>query len=394
MFSIYKRKFINSKIFNLRAFISLSVFLSFAILLITSLLMFTRQHTVPIAMLHTLVGFALTLLLLWHIKNNIHALGHYLTWRRGGAQARVNIALLAALLLVFALASLTLAQFSPMQSFYQWGATLRSGDKAEQSLQFSYVRIDKTQADALGNKLSIDLRKGSYFMFPQYAIWLETLDGSFIQPLYITQKLAQNNFSNKVTKLNSQQVFTSNPLTSGQNSAEIFQFEADPASAAQRFRPEALPVFLHKLSSRAAEQVFAAADSTPTTPGENSLAAVDAYSGATLLDNFLLSSRSAKPLPKNYRVRLEINQSFDFNDFYSSDRFPDDPVYSGNGYSAQPSVIYEAIIDSDSPQGFYPMQLIGHGHHSGMDGSIYQDMENLTTATGLIDRVIVELDNH
>ena len=90
-------------------------------------------------------------------------------------------------------------------------------------------------------------------------------------------------------------------------------------------------------------------------------------------------------------MRIVIILSFDFNEYYSSNRYPDDPIYSGDGYSAQPSVVYEAVIDPTSQQKYYPMTLIGRGHHSGRDGVLYRDLQNLTTALELVDRIIVEV---
>lgn len=373
------------KSFKTRAFISLSVFLSFIVMLITSILMFVNQHTSLVAMLHTIIGFTLILLALWHLKNNFSAIKQYLKLRLKGATSKLNTAMPLAFLLSFILISLSLMQFRPFLSFFEWGSILRAGDMANESIEFSYIQTDNTPDDAFGTKLKIDLRKGPYFMWPQYAIWLETLDGEFIQPLYVTKKLANNNFSNKVTKINDSQIFTSNPYTSGRDKNEIFQVEKNPESAHQRMRPESLPVFLHKLAIQTEEGIF-----VPTGKDTE----IDGYSGATMLNNFLLSSRSKKPLPEHFKIRLEINQSFDFNEYYSSDRFPNDPVYSGNGYSAQPSVIYEAIIDNNSSQIYYPMVLIGHGHHSGQDGQLYKNIENLTTATKLVDRIIVEFSHH
>ena len=241
-----------------------------------------------------------------------------------------------------------------------------------------------TPTGATGNKLTIDLRKGAYFQWPQYAIWLETLDGEFIQPLYVTEKLANNQFTTKVTRLNPEQVFTSNPQMAEEQGQVIFAYTSEPETANQRMRPESLPVFLHKLAIQTTTGVY-----VPT--GNNSV--IDGYTGATLLDHFLLSSRTVKPLPKRYKVRLEINQSFDFNEYYSSNRYPDDLVYSGDGYTAQPSVVYETIIDTTLPQHYFPMTIVGRGHHSGADGELHLDLENLTTALQLIDRVIVETTN-
>ncbi|MBK8187390.1 MAG: hypothetical protein IPK77_09240 [Cellvibrio sp.] len=147
-------------------------------------------------------------------------------------------------------------------------------------------------------------------------------------------------------------------------------------------RPESLPVFLHALGIQSKSGYFF----PEAIPKE-----MDGYAGATFMDNFVLASKAMSDLPKQFKLRFEINQSFDFNDYYSSDRFPDDAIYSGDGYSAQPSVIYEVTIDMDNPQPIYAMQLIGHGHHSGKDGSIYPDIGQLTTATHIVDRILVEV---
>lgn len=376
-----------SRVFSGRAFISLSVFLSFLVLAITSVLMFVNQHTSMVALLHTIIGFTLILVALWHLKNNLKPLTQYVQWRsrvRDG-KTTLSLALPAALLLGVGVVGLSLVKFSPFLAFYEWGNTLRANTKAAETIQFTYRRTDMTPADAAGNRLTIDLRKGPYFQWPQYAIWLETLDGEFIQPLYITEKLAQNKFAIKVTRRNPDQVFTSNPLLAEHEGHEIFEYVSEPETNEQRMRPESLPVFLHKLAIETADGVF-----VPT--GNDST--IDAYSGATLLDHFLLSSRAAKPLPDIYKVRLEINQSFDFNEYYSSNRYPDDPIYSGDGYTAQPSVVYEAIIDTKLPQRYFPMTLAGRGHHSGANGELHPDLENLTTALELVDRVIVEIHSN
>ena len=73
------------------------------------------------------------------------------------------------------------------------------------------------------------------------------------------------------------------------------------------------------------------------------------------------------------------------------DSFPDDAVYSGNGFSAQPSVIYSAQIDFSSSTKIIPMALVGHGHHSGKNGAIATDVSNLTTALNIVDRIIIDI---
>jgi hypothetical protein len=221
------------------------------------------------------------------------------------SRAGPNLAMPVALTFGFGLLVLSLFEFRPFLAFYEWGNQLRAGDTSTQLGQFTYVRVNHAPANASGLALSVDVRTGPSFAWPQYAIWVETMEGEFIQVLYVTHKLAENNFSTKSVKKDSNLVFTSNLATSGElDSEQLFNFK---------------------------------------------------------------------------------------NEYYSSNRFPDDPIYSGDGYSAQPSVVYETVIDPASLQTYYPMTLVGHGHHSGKDGLLYKDLKNLTTALQILDRIIVEV---
>ena len=376
---------------NRRAVVSLAVFLFSSVIFITSLLMFINPHTPLVASVHTGVGFILLGVVGWHIKNNVASLKTYFHWSGPKAGRGINLALPLVIFMGVSVLGLALTQSWPFRNLYEWGNTLRAGEKSTEEMRFSYLRVDKTRANAVGDKLVIDVRKGPYFRWPQYAIWLETMEGEFIQPLFVTQKLAQTGFINKVSLRDKKQIFNKDISDyDDQTWDKTFSMEASPETAQQRTRPESLPVFLHQLVSKNKQEFFSPTDRSGHESSSASQS-IDSFAGATLLDNFLLSSRTTKSMPEKYRVRLEINQSFDFNIFYSSDRFPDDPVYSGDGYNGQPSVIYEAIVDTKSLQHFYPMTLIGHGHHSGQNGVIDTNMENLTTAKELIDRVIVDL---
>jgi len=347
--------------------------------------MFIQKHDTSIALVHTIVGFGLLLIAFWHLKNNFNPLKQYFKWRIGTQKKRaVNIALPIAVTLSVTLVLLSFNQFSPLLAVYEWGNTLRATAKAKPELKMTYEKVDKTNLEYKGPQLTIDLRKGPYFLWPQYAIWVETLEGDFIRPIYVTSSLAKNDFTNKVTKKDKNIVFDSHVLLSGKvNPQAVFDFQEDKATKDQRIRPDSLPVFLHQLGKKSADGFY--------VPTEGDLL-VDSYTGATMLDNFLLNTRLKETPLKKVRVRFEINNSFDFNQYYSSDRFPDDPVYSGDGYSAQPSVIYEAIVDLQSEQKYFPMKLVGHGHHSGKDGELYEDMDNFTTALELVDRIIVEVN--
>lgn len=361
-----------------RSFISLSIFLGLTILVITSLLMFLRPHQEWVALLHTIFGFWLLLLLGWHIKNNLKPLKSYL---RNTSTGKINLVPWGSAGLFVLLLVLVYQQTAPFIQFYQWGQTLRAASaRAVDEQQVFHLRRNLPDV-ASGPTFTIQFQKGPFFMWPQYAIWLETMDGQFIQPLYITSKLASNNFANKVTRKNPERVFTENPFTTGEDEEAIFDFQWDESSKNERIRPESLPVFLHALGVRSA---------TGMMVPETSTLLLDAYAGATMTDNFLLTTAALDVLPERFRIRFEINQSFDFNEYYSSDRFPDDAIYSGDGFSAQPSIIYEAVIDRNNEQQVYLLKLIGQGHHSGKDGNVNSDTSRLTSAKQILDRVIVE----
>lgn len=97
------------------------------------------------------------------------------------------------------------------------------------------------------------------------------------------------------------------------------------------------------------------------------------------------------PRMGQYRLMIEVNRSYDFNGFYSRDRFPDDPIYSGDGSSGQPSLIYSARVDSQSA-GKYLLALVGHGHPSGANGEIDKDMTGITTAKDMVTFIVAEFE--
>jgi hypothetical protein len=97
------------------------------------------------------------------------------------------------------------------------------------------------------------------------------------------------------------------------------------------------------------------------------------------------------PRMGRYKLMVEVNRTYDFNDYYSKTRFPDDAIYSGTGSSGQPSLIYESIIDSQKP-GQHLFNLVGHGHHSGRDGSLYTELDNVTSAKQILEFIVANVE--
>ena len=373
-------------LFKSRVFIGSSLFFTIIVLTITSIWMYSKQHSPLISVIHTMIGFIMLIIAIWHMIKNIKPLSSYLNPKKK-FNSRYSVAMPIALSLSLYLVLSPILSLPPALQVYQLGQTLKATDKVASKKsgadkELTYIERTVQVKGAQGQTISVELKKGPYFMWPQYAFWLESIDGKFVQPLYVTSAIATNNFTNNVAVRDPNQVFTSHMFV-GENAVgeDALKFLGDdPSTKDTRMRPESLPVFLHKLGAQADNGFY--------VPTDGKLA-IDGYSGATMKDNFIYSIQLPKQLAGKYRVRFEINHSFDFNEYYSSDRFPEDPVYSGNGFSAQPSVIYESIIDFDSPKSLNRMEIVGRGHHSGQDGALYYDLENLTTALALIERILV-----
>lgn len=379
---------------NRRALATLLVFLLSLIIVVTSILMFFKSHNNTTTIVHTVVGFIFLAAACWHLINNfaslkkaIHPSAVISTASRFGWSPR--LALFGSLLLLI----LTTLEVEPFKSFHRWGTRLRMADSSPNNTTgtLEYTLITQFKGDETDRRITIDFKKGSAFHWPQYAIWVEKPDGTFVQPLYVTESVATNTFKNTVWLKEGIAKLTSNPFDKEDFSFEtIFGESYNEKASNNRFRPESLPVFLHKLKQSSVRNNMKD-DQENTLITEQEKQQLDGYTGATLLNNYLLSSSLKNPQSGKYTVFLEINQSFDFNDYYSSDRFPDDKIYSGDGFSAQPSVVYQAQIDFDSPTQLHPMTLVGHGHHSGQNGEIDINTENLTTALAIVDRIIVDI---
>ena len=80
----------------------------------------------------------------------------------------------------------------------------------------------------------------------------------------------------------------------------------------------------------------------------------------------------------------------DSNENYSEFDFPDDDVFhNGTGQLGQPSLIFQTEIDMNDGKKYYLMELQGHGHRSGSDGEIYEELASLTTALNIVERIVV-----
>jgi len=211
-----------------------------------------------------------------------------------------------------------------------------------------------TNSVGKGQEIVVDLTQGESFYYPLFAIWLEDLDGRYIQTLYAAKSVATGIF-------------------------EYGKQENGKWIKAPKRAPQTLPYWAHKRGIKASDDLFMP-DSQTAVP--------DAYSGATPKTGFVLISRADNPLPDKFRVLLEINQNWDWNEYWTNNKYPDDENYK---WSCQPALVYETEIGLQSLKDSYKMNPIGHSHFSGKTGELFPDLSTLTTALMIADSIIVKV---
>lgn len=212
-----------------------------------------------------------------------------------------------------------------------------------------------TNPSGNGPGIIVDLTPGKSFYYPLFAIWLEDMNGGYIQTLYVARSVATG-------------IFEYGKQDKG-------KWVSGPKRA-----PQTLPYWAHKRGIKAADGLFIP-DETSSVP--------DAYTGETPKTGFILKSKADNPLPEKFRVMLEINQNWDWNEHWTNSKYPGDEDYL---WSAQPALVYEAVIDMQSPRESYTMKPAGHSHYSGKTGELFTDLSSLTTALQIADSIVVRLE--
>lgn len=213
-----------------------------------------------------------------------------------------------------------------------------------------------TNTKGQGPEIVVDFEPGEAFYYPLFAIWLEDIQGNYIQTLYVSEAVATG-FFKYARKVN-------NRWEPGYKRA-----------------PQTLPYWAHKRGVPASDGLYI------PDPGS---AVPDAYSGPTPITGFVLTSRADTLLPDRFKVMLEINQNWDWNEYWTNDKFPEDENYK---MSCQPALVYEAVINNNEVKSNYLMTLAGHSHYSGKTGELFTDLSTLTTALHIADSIQVRIKN-
>jgi len=233
--------------------------------------------------------------------------------------------------------------------FIPGGATSQVLNKKTVSTSIDTI---STNIQGTGIELIIEFKKGPEHNHPLMAVWIEDMDGNYIQTLYVARSIATGIFS------------------FGQKTEGKWQ----PGEIS---RPAALPYWMHK------RNIVNNKGSLVPSKGYE---VPDAYSGATPVDNFTLYTRTDKTIDSKFRILFEINQSWDWNEYWTNTKYPDDEEYKT---SSQPAVVYAAEIDPHQMNARYKLTPIGRSHYSGADGNLYHDLETLTTALRIASEITV-----
>lgn len=217
------------------------------------------------------------------------------------------------------------------------------------------AQIITLQTNSLGEGREIELEfiKGKSHHYPLMALWLEDMEGNYLQTLYVAESIAKGVF--------------------GHGDASTGKWMPGPVR-----RPASLPYWGHQRGIIAPDGYYLPTQENPVP---------DAYTGATPTTNFVLTTRTDQPLSSQVRILFEINQAWDWNDYWTNNKFPLEEPYKTSG---QPALVYAATVDLNEP-GEYEMKPIGHSHYAGKDGNLYTDLSTFTTALNIVKKLIVRV---
>lgn len=225
---------------------------------------------------------------------------------------------------------------------------LTSAKKTELPTEYNYGKT------ANGTKITLTFHKGVAHNHPLFAIWLADDKGRYLETLYVSESIAKGVF----------------PKASRKNgfweSGEIQ-------------RPAALPYWAHQ---RNILNEYGTYNPTPRKP------LLDGVTGATPDASFVLNLRSKKVLSGSYTLYFEVNQSWDWNEYWFNNRFPGDKEYAT---SSQPALVYSVDLIVPSTGKTWVMKPVGHSHPSGADGSLTTNLSTLTTALKIAESLSVTL---
>lgn len=225
----------------------------------------------------------------------------------------------------------------------------------------SSVRVESYPTDSIytnintqGIDAQITFQRGHNHNHPLMAIWTSDLNNNYIETVFIAQSIGKG-------------VFEHGDKSTGKWLPGAIR------------RPAALPVWAHSRNVQESDGLY--------IPTENT-AMPDAISGATPQNNFVLKTTLKGEYSEEFYMYFEINQTWDWNEYWTNNKYPNDAEYKT---SCQPSLVYRAKVNKNAIAETFSLQLIGHGHYNGSDGSINEDLTTITSAKNITKLIDVTL---
>ncbi len=212
----------------------------------------------------------------------------------------------------------------------------------------------QAQYEAMGAGFEFIFTKGRSHNNPLMAIWIEDMDGNYVQTVFVAESIGKG-------------VFRHGDPSEG-------RWMPGPVR-----RPAALPYWGHQRGVKAKDGYYIPTQDTPMPDG---------VTGPTPKADFIVSAQVPGREMRHFKVLFEINQSWDWNEYWTNDRFSGDMHYMS---SSQPALVYEAIVDLDSEQTEYELKAIGHSHWAGQNGSLYKNLSTITTALDITESLILRI---
>lgn len=178
-------------------------------------------------------------------------------------------------------------------------------------------------AFSFAEKISIAVNPGEVYKkrAPQMALWVEDADGTFVETLYVTKKAAANKWIGKP----------------------------------KEGRPESLPDWYKAKGQNPAEKI-AKED-------------LDATTSATPKKGIVIEKELELEKNRTYVFKCQVNQSFDYNDFYTKEN---------SGVDGQPAVLYSG-------------ELIPDGTEKEIKLELKDAAANITTADKILGNIFVAI---
>ena len=185
------------------------------------------------------------------------------------------------------------------------------------------------------------------------ALWIEDTAGKYIETLYVAESIGKGIFN-------------------------YGQKDRGKWMPGEISRPAALPYWAHKRGIENENGLYIPTAKNPVP---------DAITGATPIHNFSLHSVVKSNL-KVFNVMFEINQTWDWNEYWINNKYPENEEYKT---SCQPALVYLAKINLEKGINSAFFEPIGHSHFAGKDGSLTTDLSTITTALDIAGKISVEI---